>query len=152
MKMEKTDLVDQISPLQAQVGRDVFVDCPRKLVVQLPCHERQRNCAQCYHTWRSQEERLEVHPCPWLDITIPKLVNGLIDLVHLHSRVDEHSQVVQAYSNDLNRVLEPERIPCKDKLVDEPEDEESQVRGNRLRWSRSLPFEVCLEFSEHIGL
>lgn len=39
VKVKKTDLVDQVSPLQAQVCRDVLVDGPRKLVVQLPCHE-----------------------------------------------------------------------------------------------------------------
>jgi hypothetical protein len=41
-------LVGEITPLQAQIGADVLVDGPRKLVVQLPCFKSKENGGECH--------------------------------------------------------------------------------------------------------
>ena len=100
-------LVNEVTSLQAQVGRDVFVDCPRKFVIQLPRHKTECYRTQCKNAGYCNQE--------WLDITskagfnlrsLVQDLNGAINLVVLDGSVYEKSQVVKTKSDDLNRVLE----------------------------------------------
>ena len=153
-------LIVQISLLQPQVGGDVLVDRPGELVVQFPRDETQQHRPERYHTRRSDQTRIQVRPSARIDIRRPELGDGLSDLIHLHRRVDHHAQVVQAYPNHLDGILQAQRIPHQHQLVYEPEDENGQIRRNRQRAHRlrrrvrrpRLPHQTRLKFPEHIRL
>jgi len=53
----------------------------------------------------------------WID-------HGIVELVHLNDSIDQESDVVEADSDDLNSVVETERIPYEEDLVQESKDEE----------------------------
>lgn len=115
----------------------MLIDCPSELVVQLPSNEEHEQCAEAEQTRDSDEKRPGVPPefCDrvWvvLDVfIIPsrfKVPDCLVDLLHLHSGVDQKSDVVYAQPNHLNRVLQPQGVPHKHKLVEEAKYEECEV-------------------------
>lgn len=43
--------------------------------------------------------------------------DSIIELIHLNNSIDQEPDVVETDSNDLNRVVETERIPYKEDLV-----------------------------------
>jgi len=86
----------------------VLVDCPGKLVIQLPRHE-----TECYRTQRKNagycdQERLYIVSKTGFDLcSLVQDLNGAINLVVLDGCVYEKTQVVKTKSDDLNRVLKP---------------------------------------------
>ena len=88
----------------------MLVDRPGKFIVQLPSDQGEEHGAERQHTRCSNETRLQIHPNT-LGNVASKLFDGLIDLVHFHRRVDHHTEIVDANSNHLNRVLQAQRIP-----------------------------------------
>lgn len=55
----------------------------------------------------------------------------MVDLINLQDGVDEDGQVGHAEADDLNGVLEAERVPCQQQDVEKAEDEEGQECGYR---------------------
>ena len=56
------DLKRQISPLHSKVGRDVFVDGPRKFIVELPRCHREEDAAERQDARYGNEEWLCLAP------------------------------------------------------------------------------------------
>lgn len=89
-----------------------------------------------------------------------QLLDGVVDLVHLHRGIYEHAQIVEAYPNDLNCILQPQRIPDQSYLIEEAEDEDGQVCWNRQRRRRpAVDVNLCrrtlqtgLELAKDVGL
>lgn len=100
-------LVNEVTSLQAQVGRDVLVNCPGKFVIQFP-----RDETECYRTQRKNaghcdQERLNIMSKARFNLSsLVQDLNGAINLVVLDGSVYKETQVVKTKSDDLNRVLE----------------------------------------------
>jgi hypothetical protein len=100
-------LVNEITTLQAQVGRDVFVDSPGKFVVQLPRHDTESYRTQRENAGYCNQERLHIMPKVEFDlIGCVQNLDRTIDLIVLDCSVYEQTEVVETKSDDLNRVLE----------------------------------------------
>ncbi len=52
--------------------------------------------------------------------------NGILDLVHLDSGIDQETDVVETNANDLDSVLQTKGIIDEDNLIDETENVEGQ--------------------------
>lgn len=116
MEKNAAHLIREKAPLQPQVGRDVLVDCPSELAVKPPGHEAHQNGAECKDARHSHQTRLQIYPCVRVDVGTQRL-DCLINLIHLNARVGHHAQVVEAQPDDLNRVLQSQRIPRQQQLV-----------------------------------
>lgn len=131
--MEYTHLECQVSPLEPQIRRDVLVDGPCELAVKLPGDSAEQNGTQGDDTGTREKEPVNLVPDVQTDLRlsptgrIKQGVNGFLDLGHLHTRIDEHAGIVKAEPDDLNCVLRAQRIIHQDQLVQEAEDEQSQV-------------------------
>ena len=64
-----------------------------------------------------------------------EVVDGVPNLVDLNGRVNHESDVGDAETDDLNRVLRLEGIPDQKKFVNETEQEKTEKGGNRLELS-----------------
>ena len=107
-----TNLVCQITPLQAQVSADVLVNGPRKLVVQLPCLECKEHGRKGHQTRQGDEHGLDVFPEFGINkVALVQLISGVSDLVELDRGINEDTGVVDDETDDLNGVLQAQRIP-----------------------------------------
>ena len=150
-------LIGEIPLLQPQIGGNVLVDRPGKLVVQLPRHKTQYHRPQGQHAGRSNQAGIQILQRADIDIPCPKLPDRLIDLVDLHRRIYHHAQIVQTEPNHLNRILQSQRIPHQQQLIYEPEYENRQIRGYRQRARRRIAAfrrrrQTRLELPEHVRL
>ena len=102
-------------------------------MIELPGHTAEQNGTECDDTGTSQKEPIQLLPDVWSDLwftaawRVYESINGFLDLSYLYTGVDEHASVVEAESDDLNRILGAQRIVNQDQLVQEAENEEGQV-------------------------
>lgn len=138
----------------------MFVNCPSKFIVELPRHETKQDSSQREHTRSCDQEWPELRIRAFLH-AIVKRSHGLTDLLHFYCRVDHHAKVVQAHTNDLNRVLQPQGVPDEPDLVDEAENENGKpcrYRARRRAWIlaiasflwETLQRQTRLELSEDV--
>lgn len=126
-------LEDQVSPLHTQIRGDVFVDGPRKLIVQFPGNSREQHEAKRDDAWNSDQVRVHVVPKVVANLLLASQnVDGIFDLVRLDGGIGQEGQVRYTYADDLNRVLQPQRVVCKTELVQESEDKEGEISGDRM--------------------
>jgi hypothetical protein len=157
----------EIASLHAQIGGDILIDCPREFAVEFPSNETHQHGAERQDAWYGNEAWFEKVPGGGINLVagIYELCHGLVDLIHLDSGVYHHAQIVDAQANDLNGVLQPERIPDEEELVDEAEDEDGEVGGDgkggrgavargRLAAQGGFKFakDICLESQADQGL
>lgn len=106
----------------------MLVNCPRKLIIQLPRNGR--------HDSGEESDDARDRNQIWFDIRPYLRGHGglqpavrsqsfdrFVDLVVLNRSIDEHSNIIDAKSDDLNGILQSQRIVDKDQLVEESEDE-----------------------------
>lgn len=148
-------LINQIASLQAQVGRDVFVNCPGELVVKFPGNTAHDDGTQCNNTRHGDEERVHSSPEAQVDFFVSlEFVDGIVDLIILYGRIDQHGQIERTQANNLNCVFQSQSIPHQRELIDEAEDEEGEVGGDGARLSRVpgiTALEIQLESSKDIS-
>lgn len=117
------DLILKIASLHPQIGRDALVDCPGKLVVELPgaaCHQE---CSQCQNARDGNQKGFCITPDLFVDeVVFGQFKDGLFDLLHLHCAIDEEANIVHDQANHLDGVFHAQRIPNEDELVDEAEN------------------------------
>lgn len=112
----------------------MLVDCPRKLVVQLPRHEDHQDGSEPHDTGNDDQERLRLGPDHWADLVhVGQDRNRVLDLVDLDCAVDQETDVADTETNDLNRVFQPKRIVYQHQLIEETETVEGEEGRNRLR-------------------
>lgn len=125
-----TNLKGEESSSHAEVCADVFVDRPGKFIIKLPRDKDQHHREEADDDWTCPQEWLDVFP-NWIGrqdvVDAFQFVNCPSDLIHLDGRIDQHANVVDAQTKDLNRVFQSERIPDEDNLIQESEDEEGEV-------------------------
>lgn len=122
----------------------MFIDCPRKLIIQLPSDECHDYREEANDTRNSQDVGSNIMPNRvigfdiWYGLAgilwiceINESCDGLVDLIVLDRSVYQHSNIVEAKSDDLNGVLESQSIVVQHQLVQESEDEECEVCRNR---------------------
>lgn len=127
-------LIRQIPALEPQVGADVLIDSPGKLVIQFPGDEGHQDGAKSHQTGLHDQEWLDIGPeCQVDHVILLQLHDGVVNLVHLDRGVHQDSDVVDAETDDLNGVLKAEGIVDQDHLVDITEHENREIRGNGLR-------------------
>lgn len=103
-----TDLVREISSLQPDIGGDVFINRPSELAVKFPRDEGQQDRAECEHARRSDEAGFQVPPNLLInEALLVKTIDRFIHLIHLHGGINHHTEIVNTYPNDLNRILKP---------------------------------------------
>lgn len=84
----------------------MLVDRPRKFVIQFPGNDGHEHCAQSQDTRNRHEERFGIGPIIRRNIVeYNQLIDGVLDLFHLHGGVDEQPDIVDAETNDLNCVF-----------------------------------------------
>jgi len=120
--------------LHAVVGADLLQNVPGKLPVQLVGKRAHDDGDDADDGRDGNEEGLAQRP------HVPVLLVGLdgslfqqagdriVNLVDLENGVDENGQVGHAQADDLNRVLEPQSVPCQEQDVEEAEDKQRQER------------------------
>ena len=84
-----------------------------------------------------------------------QLFNGIMDLVRLYGGIDQNADIVQAYADDLNGVLQAESVPDEDVLVEKTEDEDGKIGRNRLgcgHGSARLELQADLESRENVSV
>lgn len=119
----------QESLLHAIVCTNLLQDIPGELAIELIGKVSNRNRGDADDDRDRDEERSgqfpEVVPIRYFgkSVAFPQLVNGRVNLVNLNERVDEERQVGDAESNDLDRVLPPQRVPGEDQDIEETENE-----------------------------
>lgn len=98
-------------------------------MVQLPCREAHENQGQADDTWNSDDIGLNMPPVLGVNFLIHRFQesNGVVDLIELHGRLDQQANIVDAETDDLNRVLHPECIVNQEELVDKAKYEECEV-------------------------
>jgi len=130
-----TYLESEESTFHAEIGTDVLVDGPGKLIIQLPGNESHGKSENPNDTGNHEQEGFDVLPegCVRLDVSIRhQLCDGLVDLIILDRGINEHATVVDTQADDLNGILESQRVVNKDQLVEETEDKEGEVGRDRL--------------------
>ena len=82
------------------------------------------------------------------------MVDHSADLIQLDGSIHQHSYIVDAESDDLNGVLQPQRIPHQYDLIQESENEESEISGNRLGvwYGRFAVHDTKLELYEEVAV
>jgi len=135
-------LVGEVAAPDFEVDADVFEDGPLVLLVQLPGHVRHAQRAHAEHDGHRQDAPPDGRQEPGTDERRAARIVGrggeqevvrVANLAVLQGGLDEQAGVVQADADDLDRVLEPQRVVGEQDLVGEAEDEERQVRRNRAR-------------------
>lgn len=112
----------------------MLVDCPRKLIIQLPCNNRHNRCEEpndarnCNQVWSNVRPDRNAWPDPSFEA---QSFNCLVDLVVLDGCINQHTNIVDAEPNDLNGVLQSKGVVNQDKLIEETEDKEGEVGRNR---------------------
>lgn len=99
---------------------------------------------------------MEIYPGAWLDVSSQR-IHCFVHLIDLYRRVDHHAEIVETQPDDLNGVLQPQRIPDQDHLVQEAEDEDGEIGGNGQgsAWGVATPRfapETLLELAKDKGL
>lgn len=148
-------LVRKIAPLHAQIGGDVLVDGPRKLIVELPRNESEDDGRDGHYNGESDEWATDLGPDREVIKTIQDLQrsDGFVDLIELDSGVDQDADVVDDQTDDLNGVLLGEGIVDQGDLVDVAEHEDGEVGGDgaRLVVVVDIVLEGILEAGEDIS-
>jgi hypothetical protein len=133
-QVERTNLECQISLLHPEVGTDVLVDTPSKLVVQLPANHSHQNRRQGDHAGYRNQKWSDL----WPDIFFSERLLGyrgrirqsgirILDLVHLNGGIYQHGQIEYADTNDLDGVLQPECVIAETDEENVREDEQRQI-------------------------
>lgn len=129
-----TCLVVEESLLHSIIGSNVLQNVPGEFLVQFPSNETEADGANRNNARDSDQNAPNVIP----DIEVLHGVlglqngDGLIHLVDLNRGVDHESEVRDAYSDDLNGILDAQSVPYKDELVKKAEDEERKESRDRL--------------------
>jgi len=135
--------------LHAVVGADLLQNIPGELAIELVSNGAHGNGDNADDSGDGNEEGPAQQPhVPILLVGLESApfqqpVDRLVDLVNLQDGVDEDGQVGDAEANDLNRVLEPQGVPCQQQDVEETEDEE----GQECRYRAVLRFEAVADVS-----
>lgn len=96
----------QIASLHLQIRTYVFVNGPGEFVIQLPRNHCHQHRDQSNDTWNRNQERFFLVPDRCIDMVRgAKLCDGFIDLIHLHSGVDQKANIVDAQPYDLDGIL-----------------------------------------------
>jgi hypothetical protein len=134
MYQRLTNLECKISLLHPEVGTDVLVDTPSKLVVQLPANHSHQNSRQGDHAgYRNQK-----WPDFWPDIFNSEGLVGdrgrirqsavrILDLVHLDGGIHQHGQIEDADTDDLDGVLQPKCVIAETDEENVSENEQRQI-------------------------
>lgn len=150
------------SLLHAIICSNVLQNIPRKFLVQFPCNKRHTHGHEADDGGNRDEKRLQFGP-EFLrgDIGIKSPVtrqdvDGHLNLIHLKGSVDQHSQVGNADTNDLNCVFHAKGVPNDDQFVQETKDEESQEGRDGLVLRLNLVnidllAQTGLELGKHVG-
>ena len=64
-------------------------------------------------------------------MSIDKVMNSFINLIHLYGSIDKQTEIVKAKTNDLNGILEPQGVPDQEQFVDQTKN----VKGEERRYS-----------------
>ncbi len=124
-------LVCQIAPLQSQVGADVLVDGPGKLVVELPGDEAKSQGCDGHEHRDGDEHGLDGEPEVGGDeVLVVEDLCGVSDLVVLDGGVDHDADVVDDEADDLDGVLQAQGVPDEEQLVQVGEHEDGEVGGD----------------------
>lgn len=149
VKLEQSDknLICQVAALHADVGGDVLVDAPRKLVVELPADDGHEDGAEGEDAGNRNQERLDLRPDFRVNqqVLVEQPFVGFLDLVDLDGTVDEESEVEEAEPDDLDRVFQAERIVDEADKEDVRKDEEREVSGT-CQWFSSGSLPGCLRW------
>ena len=76
-------------------------------------------------------------------------------MIVLNGGIDKHAKIVQAKSNDLNRVFQAQRVVNQYQLVEKSKEEQREERWDGLDfwWSRgNVLDEAHLEFRKDVSL
>jgi hypothetical protein len=134
----------------------VLVDSPRKFVVQFPGNESEDKRCDGHENGMGDQLDADLLPNIVFDDEAVRLEDGdgIVNLVELDTSIDEDADVVKDESNDLNGVLLAQGIIYKNKLVDEAEHEDGEVRGDGARLVvvlRNVVAQARLEFCKDIS-
>jgi hypothetical protein len=88
----QTHLINQISPLQAQIGANLLVNGPREFIVQLPRDEAKNDRAQSNDTRQCNKVWLNFRPVLGFNkVLLLEVGSRIFDLVDLDGGVDEYA-------------------------------------------------------------
>lgn len=113
-------LVRQVAASQSQIGADMFVDGPRKLIIELVSIVAEKDSDCPHEDGHRNGDRLSLvpkvgfdqcsilrvispRPRPWLVVAV--VFESILNLIILHSSFNKEPQVVYAKANDLNGVF-----------------------------------------------
>lgn len=109
----------------------MFIDRPSELGVKFPRDKGKQDCEERQNARRSDEVRLQFGPDNGINSPgIAQRLHRHAHLVDLDSGVDHHAQIINAQADDLDGVLQAQRIPDQNQLVEEAEDEDGEVSGD----------------------
>lgn len=131
----------------------MFVDRPREFVVQLPRHDDHEHGAHSNDAGDNNEERLRLIPYILVNVAVDRQDrNRILDLLHLDRPVYQKSNITKAYPDDLDRVLQTERIVHEDQLINETKAVQGQEGRNGFRRGDivRLGLELYLEVREDV--
>lgn len=135
----------------------MFVNSPRKLIVQLPGDETHDDREECNNNGNRHQKWSNILPdIIFLQDIAPEFesFDSPVNLVELDCSIHQHTNIVDAESDDLNGVFESQRIPDEDQLIQETEDEECEVCWDGFRQSHGIfaVFNAQLELNKKIAL
>lgn len=159
LHQDEEDLVGEVALAQVDVGRDVFVDLPRELAVQLVGEGAHAEGADADPGRVGEEGGLDDGPV--FDVGLDQgdaavdgrqhLVVGLVRLEVAHDVDGEEGAVADAEREELDVVAHRERVDGEEELPPAPEDEEADVQRDGVGPHRQVGARVnpCLVLDEH---
>lgn len=145
VELEQCDknLICEIATLHPEICRNVLVNAPGELIVELPADDGHENSSESMDTWDCNQEGLDRRPYSGIhqQVVASRVISGkpgvcFLNLLNLDSAVDQQSEVKNAKSDDLDSVLQAQSIinQCDEKYV--PKDEQCEVgwNGSGLWW------------------
>lgn len=89
----------------------MLVDRPREFIVQLPRNDKHQGRAHRHDDWNDDEKRLRLSPYIRADgVVDDQNRERVFDLLHLDGPVDQKPDIAQTYPDDLDGILQPQRV------------------------------------------
>jgi hypothetical protein len=154
IKLQEGDvnLVSEVTALHLQIRADMLVDSPRELVIEFPSDKSHQQCPQGHNARNDDEERLRLVPHIQLDLVhIIKGCDSFSNLLHLHSAIDQETDIANTQPNDLNGILHPQSVIHQDQFIEETKTIEGEEGGDCFGGGTIVGQFLDLEIRENIS-